>query len=74
LRIGCGGRYLGLRGTREQGSGRNCTVGSFMICTPNTIHQIKNNEMGVACGTYGGEERKGACRAVAKKFRKGVNL
>jgi len=51
MRLGFGGRYLGLRGTKEQGSGENCAVGSFLICTPNTIHKIKNNEMGGACGT-----------------------
>jgi hypothetical protein len=59
-----------LFGTREQESGENCTVGSFMICTANTIHQIKNNEMGGACGMYGGEERKGACRAGRKNSGK----
>ena len=73
LRQGCGGRYLGLRGTREQGSGENYTVGSFMILTPNTIHRIKKNEMGGACGTCWGEARRGACTAVAKKSSRKVS-
>ena len=35
--IGCWERNLGLRGTREQGSGKDCIVRSFMIC----IHHQK---------------------------------
>jgi hypothetical protein len=74
-------RVEGTGGWRKLHSGelrdvhcKHCAVGSFVMCTANTVHQMKDNEMGGACGTYGVEERKGACRAVAKKFRKGVNL
>jgi hypothetical protein len=37
LRIGCRGRYLGLRGTREQGNGEDYITRSLVIYTP---HQI----------------------------------
>ena len=46
---------MGLRRTREQESGKDCLTKGFMICTPQQIlfgDQIKNNEMGRACGTY----------------------
>jgi len=45
---------LGLRRTREQGSGRGYITKNFMICTQQILFgdQIKNNEMGRACGTY----------------------
>ena len=33
LRIGCWGEYLGLRGTRWQGSGEDYMMRNFMICT-----------------------------------------
>jgi len=51
----CWKGYLGLRRTREKGSGKDCTTKSFMIGTPQQIlfgDQIKNKEMGRACGTY----------------------
>jgi hypothetical protein len=37
LRIGCGGRYLGLRGMRQRGISEDYITKSFMICT---AHQI----------------------------------
>ena len=37
LRIGCWGEYLGLRGTRWQGSGGSCIMRSLMIYTPRPV-------------------------------------
>ena len=48
-----------LRGTRLQGSGENYITRSFMVCTahPKLLgDQINKNEIGRACGTYGGQE------------------
>ena len=39
LRRGCGGEYLGLRGTREQGSEENYIIRSLTICT---AHQVQS--------------------------------
>jgi hypothetical protein len=41
---------MDLRGTRQQGNGEDCIMGSLMICN---VHQINKGEMGGACGTYG---------------------
>ena len=52
---------MGLRGTRQQGSGENYVMRSLMIFTRHPImfgDQIEKNEMGLACSTYGGEERR----------------
>lgn len=51
------------------GAGGNCTVRIFIICTSHQIllgDQSKENDMGGACGTCGGEERfiKGCRREV----------
>jgi len=51
---------LGLRETRQQGRGESYIMRSLMIFTHHLImfgDQIDKNEMGVACSTYGGEER-----------------
>ena len=37
LRTGCWGEYLGLRGTKWQGSGGNYIIRSWMICTPDPL-------------------------------------
>jgi len=44
---------LGLRGTREQGSGEDYSRRNFKIRIPHS----KNNEIGRACSMYGGEEK-----------------
>jgi hypothetical protein len=52
--------YLGIRGTRYQGSGENYIMRSLMICNPHSIllvDQIGKNEMDVGCSTYGEEEK-----------------
>jgi hypothetical protein len=54
------GGYLGLRGTRRQGSGEDCITMNLMTCTHHQIYsgnQIEKNEMGGASSTYGGKER-----------------
>jgi hypothetical protein len=51
---------LGLRGTRQQGSGKNYIMSRLIICTPHSLlwgDKIEKNEMGETCSTYGGEER-----------------
>jgi hypothetical protein len=51
---------LGLRRTTKQGTGENFTLRSVMVCTANRDYpgdQIKENEVGGSCDTYGGEER-----------------
>jgi hypothetical protein len=52
----CESMVLGLRGTRQQGTG------GCMICILITKYyrgdQIKKSEMGGACGTYGWRQEK----------------
>jgi hypothetical protein len=40
---------------KDLGTGEDCIMRSFIICTAHEIlsDQIKKNEMGGACGTYG---------------------
>jgi len=60
LRIGCWRQYLGLRGTREEGSGQNYIMRCLMTCTAHPVSfsdQIDKDEGGRACSTYGGEQR-----------------
>ena len=45
---------MGLRGMRLQGNGKNYIRKSLGIFTP---YPIEKNEVGGACGTYGGGER-----------------
>jgi hypothetical protein len=62
---GAEGAYLGLRGTREQGSGENYITKSLMTCTSYQIFfgdQIEKNEMGWACSTY--RERRRVYRVL----------
>jgi len=66
LRIGCCGRYLGLRRTRQQGNGEDYVTRCLMISTLAKYHlfdQIKKNEMegGVLAFTW---ERRGAYRIL----------
>ena len=44
---------MGLRGTRQQGNGENYIMKSLVICTY-AGGKIEKNEMGGACGAYGG--------------------
>ena len=49
---------MGLRGTRNQGSGENYIMRSLIIRTPHQIlvgEQIEKNEMGGTCSMYGRE-------------------
>jgi hypothetical protein len=39
---------------REEVTGGNCVMKSFIICT---LHQTKENEMGGACDTRGRDEK-----------------
>jgi len=51
---------MGLQWARQQESGENRIMRSFMLCCPHhilLIDQIMNNEVGGACSMYGGEER-----------------
>jgi hypothetical protein len=41
--------YLGLRGTRDRGSGEDYTQRNFMICTP---HQVLFNPRRVRCARH----------------------
>jgi hypothetical protein len=51
---------LGVRGTRQQGSGENNIIRSLLTCTPHPIllyysgDKIEKNEIGGACNAYGG--------------------
>ena len=60
---------MGLRGTREMGSGEYYVMRSLMIFSLHLIifgDQIEKNETGRACSTYG--ERRGIYRVLAGKL------
>ena len=48
-------RNLSPRGTKQQRNGEDYIWRKFIICTAHRI-LMENNEMGGACGTYGGQE------------------
>jgi len=51
---------LGLRGKKQQGNGEKYIMKNLIICSLTQYFGVikPENEMGGACSTYGGEERR----------------
>jgi hypothetical protein len=47
LRIGCRGKYLDLRGSKEQENGEDCIIRNFISCTPGQILSGGSNWQGM---------------------------
>ena len=59
-RTGSWGKYFNLRARKKKEAGENCIIRSLFIVflsKYNSGDQIKEDEMGGACGTYGGDEK-----------------
>ena len=56
---------MGLRGTRQQGSGEKYKMNSFSSTNRSSVNKIEKNGMGGTCSVYG--ERWGEHRVLVEK-------